>query len=271
VWFTWPAWPFAGWAIYAWRKQITALHIALPLSFFIMLTVLALCSPHSEQSSLIPLIPPLSILAAFGLPTMKRGAINAVDWFSVIAFSLVAIFVWLCWIAMQTGWPSQLHHNIFKSVPGFVARFNLAAFIIALITTCAWLKLVQWRISRQPSVLWRAVVLSSSGVILCWLLSMTLWMPWVNYRVSYQPLAHDLAAHLPPKYNCVDSNVGPAQRALFAYFGNIRFAHFAVEQCDYFLAEERESKPPSVRNKKAVWKGHRASDKSDRFALYRIK
>jgi hypothetical protein len=56
AWFTWPAWPFAGWAIYAWRKQITALHIALPLSFLITLVVLAFCSPHAEQSSLVPLI-----------------------------------------------------------------------------------------------------------------------------------------------------------------------------------------------------------------------
>src|ERR1019366_5024601 len=31
--FAWPAWPFAGWAVYAWRKQRMALHIMLPLFF----------------------------------------------------------------------------------------------------------------------------------------------------------------------------------------------------------------------------------------------
>jgi 4-amino-4-deoxy-L-arabinose transferase-like glycosyltransferase len=269
AWFTWPAWPFAGWAIYAWRKQITALHIALPLSFLIALIVLAFCSPHAEQSSLIPLIPPLSILAAFGLPTMKRGAINAVDWFSVMAFSLLATFIWVNWIAMQTGWPAQLHHNVFKSVPGFVAQFNPIAFAIALLATYAWIRLVHWRISRHPGVLWRAVVLSSSGVILCWLLAMTLWMPWIDYRVSYQPLAQDIAAHLPPEYNCVETNINATQRASFAYFGKIHFADFNVIPCDYFLAQDRAPLPLNFPDKEPIWEGNRASDKSDRYMLFK--
>jgi len=271
AWFTWPAWPFAGWAIYAWRKQITALHIALPVSFLITLTLLAFCSPQAEQSSLIPLIPPLSILAAFGLPTMKRGAINAVDWFSVMAFSLLALFIWLNWIAMQTGWPNQLHHNVIKNMPGFVVQFDKIAFVFALISTCAWIKLVHWRISRHPSVLWRAVVLSSSGVILCWLLGMTLWMPWINYRVSYQPLAQEIAAQLPSQYNCVETNINPNQRASFAYFGKIHFADFHVQPCDYFLAQDDAPKPLDYPSTEPFWEGHRKSDQSDRYMLFKMK
>lgn len=268
AWFTWPAWPFAGWALYAWRKQMAALHIALPLIFLVMLIALAFCSPHAEQSSLIPLIPPLSILAAFGLPTMKRGAINAVDWFSVMAFSLLAIFIWLNWIAMQTGWPAKLHHNVFKAVPGFAPQFSPLAFAIALISTCAWLKLVHWRIARHPGVLWRAVVLSSSGVILCWLLAMTLWMPWIDYRISYQSLAHEIAAQLPSQYNCIETNITPSQRASFAYFGQIHFSDFDVKHCDYFLAQDRAPKPLNYPSSEPIWEGHRASDKTDRFMLF---
>lgn len=268
AWFTWPAWPFAGWAVYAWRKQTTALHITLPLGFLVVLVALAFCSPYAEQSSLIPLIPPLSIMAALGLPTMKRGAINAVDWFSVIAFSIFAIFIWLNWFAMQIGWPERLHNNVFKAVPGFTVQFNPALFFIAFVSTCAWLKLVHWRISRHPRVLWRAVVLSSSGVILCWLLALTLFTPWINYRVSYQPLAQEIAAHLPARYNCVDTNTGSAQRASFAYYGNIRFAGLNnTTRCDYFLAQRYMIKPANYPNGKPIWEGHRAADKSERFML----
>lgn len=270
AWFTWPAWPFAAWAIYAWRKQITALHIALPLSFLITLTLLAFCSPQAEQSSLIPLIPPLSILAAFGLPTMKRGAINAVDWFSVMAFSLLALFIWLNWIAMQTGWPNQLHHNVIKSMPGFAVQFDATTFAFALVSTCAWIKLVHWRISRHPSVLWRAVVLSSSGVILCWLLAMTLWMPWINYRVSYHPLAKEIAAQLPSHYNCVETNISANQRASFAYFGKIHFADFNVRPCEYFLAQDRALKPLDYPKGEPFWVGHRKPDQSDRYMLFKM-
>ena len=270
AWFTWPAWPFAGWAVYAWRKQMTALHIALPLGFLVALVVLALSSPYADQSSLIPLIPPLSILAAFGLPTMKRGAINAVDWFSVMAFSMFALFIWLSWIAMQLGWPAQLHNNVMKTVPGFVSVFNPFLFFIAFISTGAWLKLVHWRISRHPRVLWRAVVLSSSGVILCWLLTLTLFTPWVDYRVSYRALAEEVATLLPTQYSCVDTNTAPGQRASFAYFGKIRFAEFdGNSKCDYFLAQRRMPKPANFPTGEPIWEGHRASDKSERFMLFK--
>jgi 4-amino-4-deoxy-L-arabinose transferase-like glycosyltransferase len=172
---------------------------------------------------------------------------------------------------MQTGWPAQFHHNVFKTMPGFVAEFNTIAFIIALTATLAWIKLVHWRIARHPGVLWRAVVLSSSGVILCWLLSMTLWMPWINYRVSYQPLAKEIAEHLPTQYNCVDTNISTAQRASFAYFGQIHFADYTTTNCDYFLAQRYMPKPPSYpKNTEAIWEGRRAADKSERFMLFKI-
>lgn len=270
AWFTWPAWPFAGWAVYAWRKQMTALHITLPLGFLVAMVFLAFCSPFAEQSSLIPLIPSLSILAAFGLPTMKRGAINAVDWFSVMAFSMIAGFIWISWFAMQIGWPEQLHNNVFKTVPGFIPKFNPILFFIAFISSCAWLKLVHWRISRHPRVLWRAVVLSSSGVILCWLLALTLFTPWIDYRVSYQPLAQEIAAHLPERYNCVETNTGPGQRTSFAYFGHIHFADINEKNhCEYFLAQRHMLKPNNYPAGEPIWEGHRASDKAERFMLFK--
>jgi 4-amino-4-deoxy-L-arabinose transferase-like glycosyltransferase len=270
AWFTWPAWPFACWAVYAWRKQTTPMHIALPLSFLVVLVALAFCSPYAEQSSLIPLIPPLSILAAFGLPTMKRGAINAVDWFSVMAFSMFAIFIWLSWFAMQLGWPEQLRNNVLKTAPGFNPQFNPILFFIAFVSTCAWLKLVHWRLSRQPRVLWRAVLLSSSGVILCWFLALTLFTPWIDYRVSYQPLAKEIAAQLPAEYNCVDTNTGPGQRASFAYFGNIRFAGMEEKsRCDYYLAQRHMPKASNYPSGDPFWEGHRAADKAERFMLFK--
>ena len=189
IWFAWPAWPFAGWAVYAWRKQYRGLHIALPLVFVAALTLLALLSPHGEEGLLLPLLPPLAILAAFGLPTMKRGAINAIDWFSVMTLSTCAAFIWLGWIAKQTGWPTQIAKNAFKLAPGFRPEFSLVALSAALLASACWIALVHWRVARRPAVLWRAVVLSSGGVILCWLLLMTLWLPWINYGKSYAGVA----------------------------------------------------------------------------------
>lgn len=276
IWFTWPAWPFAGWAVYAWRKQFQALHIVLPLAFVAAFIALALLNQEREEAILLPLLPALAILAAFGLPTMKRGAINSVDWFSVMTFSTCAAFIWVGWIAKQTGWPAQLAKNAFKLAPGFKPEFDLIAFLIAALTTIGWIMLVHWRISRRPSVLWRAVVLSSGGVILCWLLLMTLWLPWIDYGKSYAGVAQQIARQLPKGQYCVDTNVGPAQRASFAYFGNVEFAKFGEGSCRYLLLQESVSRKDRASllgqfdgREKLLWEGHRPSDRDELFRLYR--
>jgi len=275
IWFAWPAWPFAGWAVYAWRRQHAALHISLPLTFFGALMVVGSMNTYSEEAILLPLLPPLALLAAFGLPTMKRGAINAVDWFSVMTLSTCAGFIWIGWIAKETGWPAQLAKNAFKLAPGFKPEFNLIAFAAAAAASIGWILLVRWRIARRPAVLWRAVVLSSGGVILCWLLLMTLWLPWINYGKSYAGVAEQIRQALPVVARCVDSNVGPAQRASFAYFGGVPFAPTENSRCDYLLLQNRSDQPDDAAllrqfsgQWQQLWEGHRPSDRDERFRLY---
>jgi 4-amino-4-deoxy-L-arabinose transferase-like glycosyltransferase len=276
IWFAWPAWPFAAWAVYAWRRQYQAPHITLPLTFFGAAALLALLSTHPEEGNLLPLLPPLAILAAFGLPTMKRGAINAVDWFSVMTLTTCAAFIWIGWIAKQTGWPAQLARNAYKLAPGFKPEFSLIAFLVAALATLSWFALVHWRVSRRPFVLWRAVVLSSGGVILCWLLLTTLWLPWINYGKSYSGVAHQLAQTLPTGSYCVDTNVGPAQRASFAYFGAIPFSRAEGTTCRYLLLQDHKrgkDATTTVRYDGAewrlLWEGRRPSDRDERFRFYR--
>ncbi|MBC7860712.1 MAG: glycosyltransferase, partial [Burkholderiaceae bacterium] len=277
LWFFWPAWPFAGWAVYAWRRQRHVLHIVVPLAFIGMLTLLALLHPSPEQSQLLPLLPPLAVMAAFGLLTMKRGAINAIDWFSVMALTVCAGVIWLFWFAKLTGWPAQLAKNALKLVPGFKPELNLIAFFVAACATAGWIALVRWRISRQPAVLWRAVVLSSGGLILIWILLMTLFLPDMNYSKSYASVAEQIAQKLPPSASCLDSNVGPAQRASFAFYGKLPFAGPAAAQCEYLLLQDsakvkdEQEIAPRHRGKEWIklWEGRRPSDRDERFRLYR--
>jgi 4-amino-4-deoxy-L-arabinose transferase-like glycosyltransferase len=276
VWFAWPAWPFAAWAVYAWRRQGWPLHIALPTTFFLIAAVLALLDPQSGQGLLLPLLPPLAILAAFGLPTMKRGAINAVDWFSVMTLTFLAGVMWLYYIAKQSGWPPAMARGVFRLVPGFKPEIHWLAVAIAIAVTAGWIFLVHWRISRRPSVLWRAVVLSSGGVILIWVLLMTLFLDSVNYSKSYAVVAGQIAHTLPPGAQCVDSNVGPAQRASFAYFGHVPFAEFDGVRCDFLLLQDNHPKSDSAfaidhagSRWMLVWEGRRLSDRDERFRLYK--
>jgi 4-amino-4-deoxy-L-arabinose transferase-like glycosyltransferase len=279
-WFAWPAWPFAAWAIFAWRKQERSLHIALPFAFLLCFVVLALLNPNKEESLFLPLLPPLAILAAFGLPTIKRSTINAIDWFSLMVFTGIAAIIWFGWIAEMSGWPAATAKRILSWAPGYQPDFQFPSFVIALLFTAAWFGLVYWRISRQPAVLWRAVVLSSGGVILSWLLLLTLWLPLINQRITYAPVAAELSNQLNVPYTCINSNVGPSQRASFAYFGGLHFATLNQKNCEWYLAQTaRRTKIPSPylvqklskESWELIWQGHRAADKDELFSLYRKK
>ena len=280
IWFFWPAWPFAAWAIYAWRRQENLLHIVLPATFVTALTALIVCDPFPQNGDLLKLLPPLAIMAAFGMPTMKRGTINAIDWFSVMVLTMLAGLLWMFWVAKLTGVPAQFARNALKLLPGFVPQFSTVPFIVAACATVGWIALVQWRISRQPAVLWRAVVLSSGGLILLWVLLMTLFLPDLNYSKSYATVAKQLAASVPAGTRCVDGHVGLPQRASFAYYGAVPFAPVGGNlDCPLLLVQDsvkarddKERAPvhdPAQWNQ--IWEGKRASDRDERFRLYQRK
>jgi 4-amino-4-deoxy-L-arabinose transferase-like glycosyltransferase len=280
IWFFWPAWPFAAWAIYAWRRQDNLLHIVLPLTFVATLTALIVCDPYPQNGDLLKLLPPLAIMAAFGMPTMKRGTINAIDWFSVMVLTMLAGLLWMFWVAKLTGVPAQFARNLLKLLPGFVPQFSVVPFIVAACATVGWIALVQWRISRQPSVLWRAVVLSSGGLILLWVLLMTLFLPDLNYSKSYAAVAKQLAANMPAGTTCVDGHVGLPQRASFAYYGAVPFAPVGEKlacplllvQDSVKLGDDKERAPlHDPKEWRQIWEGKRASDRDERFRLYQRK
>jgi hypothetical protein len=126
-------------------------------------------------------------------------------------------------------------------------------------------------------VLWRAVVLSSSGLILLWVLLMTLFLPDLNYSKSYAGVAQAIAAKLPHNANCIDTNVGAPQRASFAYYGRLPFVGVEGGECDYVLLQDsvktRDDRALfrlwDTRGATLLWEGRRASDRDERFRLYR--
>lgn len=270
--FTWPAWPLAIWSWYSWNGLRRSPHVAAPLAVIGPLLALVVLQNHQGNLLFMLLLPPLAILAAFGLPTLKRGAINAIDWFALLCFTILGSFVWVVWIAGLTGFPHPIARNLARLVPGFHPEFSPLALAFALIVTACWVALVRWRLARHPKVLWRSVVLSSGGTTLMWVLLMTLWLPIVNYSRTYRDVATQIATHLPADYTCIrPSRLGNAQIASFTYFGNMRFA-FGDAHCDVVLRQdtqdlgETDTLPPSAW--KLVWEGRRPADRDERFRLY---
>jgi hypothetical protein len=106
---------------------------------------------------------------------------------------------------------------------------------------------------------------------------MTLFLPDLNYSKSYAGVAQAIAAKLPPNANCIDTNVSAAQRASFAYFGRLPFAGVQGGDCDYVLLQDRVrtrddrdlARRWGTRGATLLWEGRRASDRDERFRLYR--
>lgn len=270
--FAWPAWPLALWSCWSWAGYRRAPHIAVPLA--VVAPILVLLALQSSQTNryFILTLPSLSILAAFALPTLKRGTINAIDWFAVLSFTILSVLVWLFFCASMTGFPAPMARNLARQLPGYVPSFNPLALLIAIGVTVAWIALARWRLARRPKVLWRSVVLSSAGTTLMWVLLMTLWLPMINYSRTYHDVALQLAANLPPDYKCVlPVRVGNAQMASFGYFGNVRFGQDR-DNCDVLLRQDADNfSEPGTQGAyvwKAVWQGRRATDRDEMFRLY---
>ncbi|CAH2803345.1 MAG: Probable inner membrane transmembrane protein [uncultured Caballeronia sp.] len=266
--FTWPAWPLAIWAFVSWGGLRRSPHVGVPLSIIGPLLVL---QAHETNRLFMLLLPPLSVLATFALPTLKRGAINAIDWFAMLSFTIIGSLVWLVWTAGMIGFPAPMARNLARLVPGFHPEFKLISFVCAVAVTVCWFLLARWRLARHPKVLWRSVVLSSAGTTLMWVLLMTLWLPVVNYSRTYRDVAEQIAEHLPPDYTCISPvRLGDAQIATFAYFGGMHFAF--DEDCDVILHQDRsdygEPLSMSAFAWKLVWEGRRIADRDERFRLY---
>jgi len=202
AWFCWPAWPLALWTLWRWRNHWQRRHIFLPLVTALVPMVTSLLMDGSDRALLLAL-PPLAVMAAFALPTLKRSIAAAIDWFAVFFFSAGALFIWLYYVSMQTGWPAQPLANLRKLVTGFEPSFSLLALVLALAGTAAWLALVRWRTARHRHALWKSLALSAGGVALGWLLTLTLMLPPLDYARSNRPMVERLRAHLPQEANCV--------------------------------------------------------------------
>ncbi len=190
AWFTWPAWPLAIWTLWRWRRQWTTLHwsrhLVLPM-WFTALTVITAMLTRSADQTLLLALPAFATLAAFALPTLRRSVAALIDWFTLIFFSGCAFVIWVIWIAMQTGWPTQPAANVKRLFPGFEPSFGIFALLVALVATTLWVWLVAWRTAKHRHALWKSMVLPAAGAALCWLLLLTLWLPLLDFARSYKP------------------------------------------------------------------------------------
>ncbi len=278
VWFTWPAWPLALWSLWRWRAQLSQAwrypHLALPL-WFVSVTVGATWLTGLSDRALLLALPGIAALAAFALPTFRRSLSALIDWFTLLFFSFCALYIWVVWVAMQTGTPPKIAANVAKLAPGFLPEFSGLAFGLGILATLAWAWLVKWRVGHHRAALWKSMVLPAAGAVLCWLLLMTLWLPLLNFARSYVPTVQKVQMVIGTSPCLQYAGISQAQGAALLFHAQLRLQAAAEPhaECPWLIMDEKNL--PLLEDRLQAWgwtheaTAARLGERSDRLLIFR--
>ena len=239
------------------------------------LLLFGLAEPSDSEYALLAV--PCAVLAAFSLPTLRRGVVNTLDWFAVMCFSLTVATAWLGWVAVNFQWPAQMSRNIGRHTAGYEPSISWVAFGLALLVTIGWVALVVWRLRVKPQALWRGTVLSAGGLTATWILLVLLWQPAVDYARSYRIMSGQLAQALEQNLRpgeCVRGlSLGGGQRASFLIFNNLTFTFDS--KCTVVLQQTtnqslRDNTAAYSDGAEVLWQGGRRADRHEVFRLLRV-
>lgn len=276
LWFAWPALPLALWTLWVrgrgFNGRLSHAGVALPVTMLAIALIVLSAGAEPRANLALPLLLPMSLLGAAEVDSLKRGSSGALDWFGILTFGLLAVLLWGLWLqSLLNGLPEPVARIFRDTQPGFQPPWAWLPFLASVFLTLLWLTLV--RPARRSNR--RAVLNWAAGMTLVWGLSATIWLPYVDSRRSYRPVAESLSVHLPAQRGCVAGrNLGDPQRALLEYFAGVitvRDDAPAAAQCSLLLVQlgqdDPENPPDSAWEK--VWEGRRRGDNTERFILFR--
>ena len=271
AWAAWPVWPLTLWATWEYRRYLRDPGFAVPsVGAAVCLVLLLFARPVAEEMDALALLVPLSIPAGAAALGLRRGAANALAWFSVMTFTIAVGFAWVMWFASVTGFPPPLAQNVAKLAPGFVGEFRWLPYVFASLLTIAWFVLV----ARSERSTLRSLTHWAAGLTVTWGLTMTLGLDWIDYGKTYRGVATSLREQLPADLDCLESRgLGETQRAVFHYHGGVitqRAEVHGVTGCHWLLVQapavRRPADDPGTQWTE-VWEGRRPRD-AERYRLY---
>ena len=269
LWFAFPAWALAIWT--ATRvKLVQSRWGVLALAWIGVVALLLSFSPERFQDNLVWLLPPLALLGAAQLDGLRRGAAAFINWFGIMAFGLLALFLWLGFFAMNYGWPAKLAERSMYFSPYYTPDISMMPMLVAVLFTPVWL----WAITRKHIRGRQAVTNWAAGVTLAWALMMTLFLPWLDAAKSHAPVVAQMQAAMPQEWrqavadgrSCVSVDADAVTaRIVWAQYSAIPLS-VDNSGCEYRLVQQpRGSAAPA--GWQILWQGARPRNKTEGFAL----
>ena len=261
LWFAFPAWPLALWTIYK-RKLAGSDWGVLCIAWLAAVSVLLILSPRQFQDYLVWLLPPLALLGAANLDSLRRGAAAFLNWFGVMTFGLLAFFLWLGFFAMNYGWPAKLAERSAYFSPYYVPDINIMPMAVALLFTPIWL----WSITRKHIRGRQAVTNWAAGMTLVWALLMTLFLPWLDAAKSYRPVVEQMDAVLPSNIACIAvAKEARTARLAWSQYSRVDLK-VADDSCQYQL-QQQTLDTAAPKGWQTVWQGARPRSRNEGFEL----
>jgi 4-amino-4-deoxy-L-arabinose transferase-like glycosyltransferase len=273
-WFALPALPLAAW--HAWTAYKTGQRpwsrpeIQLPLMAACVMVGVLSAAGTARHVYALPILIPLALLGSARPAAFPQWLASSLRRLAVATGAILALSLWAGWLALLAGWPAGFVEYIAILAPGFVPRLEPGVTLLALGATAGWLWLL--RSSRQsPDALpasWAA------SLTLSWVLTMTLWLTYLDFGNSYRTMIEEMKRSLPAQRTCMSNRrLGEPQRAMLQYFARIvthREATAAGARCDLLLVQSRESPDDLAQDRQwtLLWIGRRPGDSGERFWLF---
>lgn len=238
AWFAWPLWPIALWAVWRARTRIMQLGTVLPLLATLLAGAWVWLTGDSDEAMLLPFIAPLALIAAGGVPSLRRGAANAFDWFAVMTFGVFATLVWLAWTAQTISWPPGLARSLARLAPNLILDSTTWQATLGAAIMLVWIALI-WHLPRSSH---RGPANWAMGMTMLWCLSVTLLLPWFDHSRNYRPVAESVAIALAGESpGCVASiGLSDSHRVALDYFVGLRTEETTANEtaCRFLLAHD---------------------------------
>ncbi|NTV10056.1 MAG: hypothetical protein HGA47_04695, partial [Zoogloea sp.] len=173
-----------------------------------------------RPANVLPLLPPMALLAAGGVGSLRRGATNAFDWFALTCFTFFALVVWMGWSALNFGWPPGLGRQLAKLAGGVHHDPEPLPAIIAGVLCLGWLLLPRFTV-RGP---YRATTHWAFGTTMLWCLAVLLWQPWFERTRSYAEFSQAFRTELEkqPEGCVANQGLNPSQLAALDYHAGVK-------------------------------------------------
>ena len=270
IWFAFPAWPLAIWTATRCKLKTQSWGILVTIWLILSLVIFSIM-PAESQNLLIFVLPPLALTGAAQLNALRTGAVAFLNWFGIMSFGFLAIFLWLGFAAMNFGWPAKLAERATYFSPYYHYDVDYFPLIVASVLTPLWL----WAITRKHIRGRQAVTNWAAGVLLVWALLLTLFLPWLDAAKSARPvvlqmqnsLTTELTQALREGKECISVRADNfSTRIIWEEYSWIKLLP-DNKLCQYRLVTHNlKAKVPE--NWVEIWAGARPREKNNIIALW---